>query len=59
MYTHLYPNFPLSTLNKRKLAGMKSRRVGIVPYQARDRDVIVYLAGECLGRPAFLSSFLT
>jgi hypothetical protein len=45
MYTHLHPNAPASVLNGRRLACMKSGRVGVVPIQARDGDVVVYLAG--------------
>ena len=45
MYTHLHPNTPPSVLNGRKLASMRSGRVGVVPIQARDGDVVVYLAG--------------
>jgi hypothetical protein len=45
MYTHLHPNTPPSVLNGRRLASMRSGRVGVVPIQARDGDVVVYLAG--------------
>jgi hypothetical protein len=45
LYTHLHPNTPPSVLNERKLAGMRSGRVGVVPLQARDGDVVVYVAG--------------
>jgi hypothetical protein len=33
-------------LNERRFAGMKSGRVGVVPTQARDGDMIAYLAGD-------------
>lgn len=45
MFTHLHPNIPPSVLNGRRLACMKSGRVGVVPVQTRDGDVVVYLAG--------------
>ena len=45
MYTHFHPNAPPSVLNERRLACMKSGRVGVVPIQARDGDIVVYLAG--------------
>jgi hypothetical protein len=45
MYTHLHPNTPPSVLNGRRLACMKSGRVGVVPFHAREGDVITYLAG--------------
>lgn len=50
MYTHLHSNpppssAPPSVLNGRRLACMKSGRVGVVPMQARDGDIVVYLGG--------------
>ncbi len=45
MYTHLHPNTPPSVLVGRRLACMKSGRAGVVPMQAHDGDIVVYLAG--------------
>lgn len=46
MYIHLDPGKPPSILNERKLAGTKGGRVAVVPSQARDGDIIAYLAGN-------------
>jgi hypothetical protein len=46
LYYHLLPKPIESVLDGRRLACMKSGRVGIVPSQARDGDFVVYLAGS-------------
>jgi hypothetical protein len=46
LYTHLHPNTPPSVLMGRRLAALKSGKVGVVPLQAREGDVVVYLAGN-------------
>jgi hypothetical protein len=45
MYTHLHPNAPSSVLDGRRIAATEGGRVGVVPAQAREGDVVVYLAG--------------
>jgi hypothetical protein len=46
LYYHLLQKPIRSVLDGRRLAGMESGRVGVVPSHARDGDLVVYLAGS-------------